>query len=259
MLKTILNKYKQYEFLFEELVKRDFKKKYNGTVLGMLWSLLSPILTFFVMRLVFTQLFGRNVKNFTTYLFAGNMVFSFFSMSTTQGMVSLVANAGIISKVSIPKYLFLLSSNVTSFINFALTFVVFLIFALIDGIHLQVHMLSLLYPITFLLLFNIGVGLILSACYVFFRDMQYLYSVFTMIIMYCSAVFYDVSSFPEEIRRIFLLNPVYVFIKYFRVIVIDGNLPSVEFHLLIFIYTFAVLLIGGVIYRKNNQRFLYYM
>lgn len=259
MFSKWLGKLTQYRFLIEELVKRDFKKKYKGTVLGMLWSVLSPILTFFVMRVVFTQFFGAGIPHFTTYLFAGNMVFSFFSQSTAEGMTSLVNNVGIISKVNIPKYLFLLSSNVTSMINFLLTFLVFLIFALLDGITFQVSLFSLLFPVFFLLLFNIGVGLILSALYVFFRDMTYLYNVFTMILMYCSAIFYNVDAYPAKIQRLFLVNPIYVFIKYFRVAVINGNLPSVEFHLLIVFYAALAVGIGAWMYKKNNQRFMYYM
>ena len=85
----------QHRFLFEELVKRDFKKKYKSTVLGMTWSVLSPLLTLLVMRLVFTQFFGRNTPHYTTYLFCGNLVFSYFKDSTNQGMTSLMGNANI--------------------------------------------------------------------------------------------------------------------------------------------------------------------
>ena len=83
----------QYRFLFEELVKRDFQKKYKGTILGVGWSILAPLLNLFVMRMVFGQLFGRNIDHFTTYLFCGNLVFAFFNESTSQGMYALVGNA----------------------------------------------------------------------------------------------------------------------------------------------------------------------
>ena len=81
-----VQKLKKYQFLFEELVKRDFKKKYKRTVLGMAWSVLSPLLMLLVMKLVFTQFFGRNTPHYTIYLFCGNIVFSYFNDSTTQGM-----------------------------------------------------------------------------------------------------------------------------------------------------------------------------
>lgn len=109
---NILDTIKNHQFLFEELVKRDFKKKYKRTVLGAVWSLLSPLMMLLVMRLVFTQFFGRNMDHYTTYLFCGNLVFAFFSESTSQGMSSLMGNASIFTKVNVPKYLFLLSKNV---------------------------------------------------------------------------------------------------------------------------------------------------
>lgn len=121
----MLNKLKKHQFLFEELVKRDFKKKYKRTVLGMLWSILSPLLTLLVMRLVFTQFFGRGTPHYTTYLFCGNLVFSYFNESTREGMSSLMSNARIFTKVNVPKYLFLFSKNVQTLINFCLTLCVF--------------------------------------------------------------------------------------------------------------------------------------
>ena len=113
----MITKLRQYQFLFEELVKRDFKKKYKRTVLGVGWSLLSPLLTLLVMRMVFTQFFGRSVEHYTTYLFCGNLVFSYFSDATGQGMTSLVANSSIFTKVNVPKYLFLFSKNIQTVIN----------------------------------------------------------------------------------------------------------------------------------------------
>ena len=118
----MFRKLQQHQFLFEELVKRDFKKKYKRTVLGMAWSILSPLLMLLVMRLVFTQFFGRGMEHYTTYLFCGNLVFSYFSESTGQGMTSLMGNAGIFTKVNVPKYLFLFSKNVQTLINFCLLY-----------------------------------------------------------------------------------------------------------------------------------------
>lgn len=255
----MFSKLKEYQFLLEELTKRDFRKKYKRTVLGVFWSVLSPLLTLLVMKLVFTNFFGRNTEFYTTYLFAGNLIFSYFRESTTLGMSALMNNADIFSKVNIPKYMFVLSSNISSLINFMVTLVVFFIFAAIDGITFSWRFLVLIYPTVCLLIFNVGVGLILSAMYVFFRDTQYLYSVFTLLLMYLSAIFYQVTSFPLNIQRLFLLNPVYVFIKYYRVIVIDGNIPSLAFNLLPLLWAVVAMVIGGLIYKKNNQRFMYYV
>ena len=256
---NVLQKLKEYQFLFEELVKRDFKKKYKRTILGMLWSVLQPLLTLLVMRLVFTQFFGRNTAHYTTYLFCGNLVFSYFNESTNQGMTSLMGNAGIFTKVNVPKYLFLLSKNVQTLINFGLTLCVFFVFCMLDNITFTWKLICLLYPICCLVLFNIGLGLILSALFVFFRDIQYLWSVFTMLLMYMSAIFYTIDSYSYTVQCAFLLNPVYLFIRYFRKIVIEATIPTIWFHLLMLADTAIVLGIGCWMYKKYNHRFLYYV
>ena len=255
----MLNKLKKHQFLFEELVKRDFKKKYKRTVLGMLWSVLSPLLTLLVMRLVFTQFFGRSTPHYTTYLFCGNLVFSYFNESTREGMSSLMSNARIFTKVNVPKYLFLFSKNVQTLINFCLTLCVFFVFCILDNITFTWKLICLLYPIACLVLFNIGVGLVLSALFVFFRDIQYLWSVFTQLLMYLSAIFYTIDRYSYTAQCLFLLNPVYLFIRYFRKIVIEATIPTVWFHLLMAADVAIVLGIGCWMYKKYNHRFLYYV
>ena len=252
-------KIQSYRFLFEELVKRDFKKKYKRTVLGMAWSVLSPLLALLVMRLVFTQFFGRHTPHYTTYLFCGNLVFSYFNESTSQGMTSLMGNAKIFSKINVPKYLFLFSKNVQTLINFGLTLGVFFVFCVIDSIPFTWKFICLLYPICMLVLFNIGVGLILSAMFVFFRDIQYLWSVFTQLLMYMSAIFYTIDRYSPMAQDLFLLNPVYLFIRYFRKIVIEATIPTIWFHLLILADVGIVLGLGCWAYKKYNAKFLYYV
>lgn len=254
-----MNRLKQYGFLFEELVKRDFKKKYKRTVLGMAWSLLSPLMMLLVMRLVFTQFFGQNMAHYTTYLFCGNLVFSYFNESTTQGMQSLTGNAAIFTKVNVPKYLFLFSKNVQTLINFCLTLCIFFLFCILDHITFTWRFILLLYPICMLVLFNIGVGLVLSALFVFFRDVQYLWTIFTQLLMYLSAVFYSIEHYSYQVQCLFLANPIYLFIRYFRKIVIDAAVPSVWFHLLMLGDVLVVLGLGCWMYRKFNTRFLYYV
>ena len=255
----MFQKLKNNQFLFEELVKRDFKKKYKRTILGMGWSILSPLLQLLVMRIVFTQFFGRNMEHYTTYLFCGNLIFSYFSESTGQGMTSLMGNAAIFTKVNVPKYLFLFSKNVQALINFGLVLVVFFIFCFIDDITFTWKFILLLIPIISLLLFNIGVGLILSALFVFFRDVQYLWSIFTQLLMYLSAIFYSIDSYSPMMRNLFLLNPIYLHIRYFRKIVMDSTIPSVWFHLLLLADVAIVLGIGCWMYKKYNTKFLYYV
>ena len=255
----MLAKLTAHKFLFEELVKRDFKKKYKRTILGMGWSILSPLLMLLVMKVVFTQFFGRTMLHYTTYLFCGNLVFGWFSESTNLGMRSLYGNAGIFKKVNVPKYLFLLASNVQTMINFTLTVSVFFVFCAIDRITFTWRFVLLLYPILTLLVFNIGLGLVLSALFVFFRDMDYLWRVFLRLFMYASAIFYTIESFPARLQLIFLCNPVYRHIAYFREIVIGGTVPSLGTHLVLAGFALLAFAAGAFMYKHYNTKFLYYV
>jgi len=249
----------EYRFLFEELVKRDFKKKYKRTVLGMGWSMLMPLLTLLVMKLVFEQFFGRKMDHYTTYLFCGNLLFSWFSESTNHGMMSLYSNSGIFTKVNLPKYLFLLAGSIQTLINFALTLLVFFLFCWLDNVHFTWKFVFLLYPIFTLMFFNIGIGLVLSACFIFFRDIDYLWRVFLMLLMYGSAIFYAIDGFSPKMQLVFACNPVYRHIAYFREIVLGGTVPSLEAHLVLAGVAALAVMIGAFIYCKNNTKFLYYV
>lgn len=250
---------RKHQFLFEELVKRDFKQKYKRTVLGMAWSILYPLLILLIMDVIFSNFFGRSIPHYAIFLFCGNTVFHYFSEATNGGMNSLLSNASVFSKINIPKYLFLLSKNVSAFVNFLLTLIIFFVFVVIENIPIQAHFIVLLFPVVTLLLFNIGVGLILSALYVFFRDVKYLYNVFIRLLMYLSAIFYSVEMLPASYQPFFLLNPVYCHIKYFRIVVLEGSIPSLELHGLCLFYALAALFLGGLVYRRCDYRFLYYV
>ena len=229
----------------------------------MLWSVLSPLMTLLIMSLVFKGFFGSRTEHYTIYLFCGNIIFSFFSDATSGGMETLLANSHIFSKINVPKHLFLFSRNVSSLINFSLTLLVFFVFCIIDGIVFTFGFLWLIVPILCLIVFNIGAGMVLSAMFVFFRDMKYLWGVFTTLLMYMSAIFYDPAQFGAY-EKVFLLNPVYVYIKYFRHVVIGvggaaPGLPSLQYHLLALGYAAVVFSVGALIYKKMNHKFLYYV
>ena len=249
----------QYWFMFEELVNRDFKQRYKRSVLGMAWSILSPLMTLLVMRVIFTQFFSKDIPHYTIYLFSGNIVMSYFRESTRQGMRSLVSNSKIFTKINVPKYLFLLSKNVSALVNFGLTLLVYFAFCVMDHITFTPKMILLVFPVLCLLVMNIGIGGILSAMYVFFEDTSYLYDVLLTLLNYMSAIFYSIDRFPQSMQMMYMLNPVYVYIKYFRLIVIDGIIPSLGYHVLCIFYAVFYLALGMYIYKKFNHDFLYYL
>ena len=248
-----------YEFLFSELVKRDFKKKYKRTILGMLWSILSPLLMLSVMAVIFGNFFGRDIAHYIIYLFSGQVVYNYYVESTNEGMGALFDNANVFTKINVPKYLFLFSKNVSAFINFGIILLIYFAFVWLDGIAFTWKFLCLAYPIVCLIFINLGIGLILSALYIFFRDIQYLYRLFTQVVMYGSAIFYSIDRLPQHIQNVFYCNPIFVCITYFRSIVINDTIPELWLHALLAGYAIALFGAGCYVYKKYNYKFLYYV
>lgn len=254
----MVNLYKQYKFVFIELVKRDFKKKYKRSVLGMLWSMLAPLFTLLVMNFVFVNFFGRTQQYYMIYLFSGWLIFHYYNEATTGAMNSLMANANIFSKVKVPKYMFLFSKVTSSSINFFLILIVYFIFVIIYGLEITWKFVMLAFPIFCLFLLILGVGLILSALFVFFRDIQYLYGVFSTALMYFTPIFYTVDMMGDK-AKLFYINPLYLYVTYFRNIVIEGFIPSIVFHVYTLVYSLIFFAIGCWMYKKYNYKFLYYV
>lgn len=225
----------------------------------MVWSVLSPLLMLTVMAIIFGNFFGRNIEHYIIYLFSGQVIFNYFTEATTEGMQALVSNSSIFTKINVPKYLFLFSKNVSALINFGIIIIIYFGFVAIEGISFTWQFLLLIYPVICLIIMNLGIGLILSALYIFFKDIQYLYRLFTQIVMYGSAIFYSIDILPQNLQAVFYCNPIFVCITYFRSIVLYNTVPDLRMHLLLAGYTLALFAIGCWIYKKNNYKFLYYV
>lgn len=246
-------------FLLAELIKRDFIKKYKRTTLGILWSALAPLLLLITMDLVFGTFFGKKLPHYTIYLFSGLLLFNYFSGITRNSMTVLYNSAPIYSKVPVPKLYFLISRSVASFIDFLVSLVVFFIFVVLDGISLKVDFLLLIYPIVCLFFINFGICMLLSSLYIFFRDLSYLWPVICRIIMYSSAIFYDVSMLSGTLRRLVQCNPLYMCIDYFRQLVIHSTVPSVSYHIILFVMALICLAIGGFTYYISRDKIALYV
>lgn len=254
MNKLFINK-----FLFEELVKRDFKAKYKRTVLGIVWSILSPLFMLTIMAVIFGNFFGNNIAHYLIYLFSGQIIFNYYVESTNEGMNALMSNASIFSKINVPKYLFLFSKNVSALINFGIILLIYFVFVWFDGIAFTLKFLCLVYPIICLIFINLGIGLVLSALFIFFRDIQYLYRLFTQVVMYGSAIFYSIDILPHHLQTLFYCNPIFVCITYFRSVVLHNTVPDLWLHLLLAGYAIVLFGIGCLVYKKYNYKFLYYV
>ena len=163
------------------------------------------------------------------------------------------------SKVNVPKYLFLLSGSVRTLINFALTLVLFFVFCGLDHVAFTWRFVLLAYPVATMFLFNIGVGMALSALFIFFRDIDYLWRVFLQLLMYGSAIFYMTDGFSPKVKFVFACNPIYRHIAYFREVVLEAATPSLETHLALASFAAAALILGVFMYKRYNTKFLYYV
>lgn len=250
---------KNYGFLLKELIRRDFIKKYKRTTFGILWSALSPLLLLLTMDLVFGTFFGRNMPHYTIYLFSGLLLFNYFSTATKGSLGVLYNNSAIYSKVPVPKSFFLVSYNCAQFINFLVSLAVYFLFVAIDGIHFRINFLLLVYPIVCLFFINFGIGMFLSALNIFFRDINYLWPVICRVIMYASAIFYNVSILPGTMQRILLCNPLYMCINYFRQLVIHNTVPGPAYHIVLFIMAVFCVLVGWLTYKAGRDKIALYV
>ena len=212
-----------------------------------------------IMATIFGHFFSRDIPHYISYLFSGLIVFNYYAESTNEGMNALMNNAQIFSKINVPKYLFLFSKNVSALINFGIILVIYFCFIAADGVVFTWNFLLLIYQIVCLIFINLGMGLILSALYIFFRDIQYLYSLFTRVIMYGSAIFYSIDILPQNLQALFYCNPIFVCITYFRSIVLHNAVPDLRLHLLLASYALVLFGIGCWVYKKYNYKFLYYV
>lgn len=248
--------YNKYHFLLEQLVSRDFKTKYKRSVLGVLWSMLNPLLTMCVQYIVFSELFRWDIDNFAVYLLIGTVMFNFFTEATGQALVSITGNASLITKVYVPLYIFPVSKVLSSCINLAFSTVALYAILLIQGIPLNIHHLLLPFGYICLIAFAIGMGLILASAMVYFRDTQFLYGIVTVLWMYLTPLFYPVDIVPDKFMVIIKCNPMYHFIRYVRNLILDNTMPTLRAHAICLFFAVVTLVIGWVIFKRAKKNFI---
>ena len=254
-----LNAINKYEFLISQLVSRDFKSKYKRSVFGVFWSFLNPLLTMIVQFLVFSTFFKADTKNYPVYLISGVVCFSFFSECTAMCLNSVSSNYRLITKVYIPKYIFPLSKTISSSVNLAISLVPLLLVTIITGTALNWSFLLMVYFLICLIIFSLGVGMVLATLMVFFRDIQFLWSVICTIWQYATPIFYPAEIIPEKYRFIVRFNPLYHFIGCMRKCLIDGVSPEPINYIYCLIFALGSLAIGSYIFKKCQDRFTLYL
>lgn len=249
----------QYRFLIRQLVSRDFKTKYKRSVLGVFWSFLNPLLTMSVQYFIFSTIFKSDIPNYASYLLIGIVCFNFFSEACNMSLFSILGNASLITKVYMPKYIYPVSKVLSSVVNLAISLIPMVIVCLATGVRFEKSALLSLYFLVCLIVFSMGMSLILSTSMVFFRDTQFLWSVFSMIWMYSTAIFYPESILPDNFRFVLDINPLYHFIKSIRVCILNGISPEPAVYGQCLLIALVTLLFGAMVFKKNQDRFVLYL
>jgi ABC-2 type transport system permease protein len=249
----------KYKWLLKELVSRDLKVKYKRSILGYAWSLLSPLLMMLVMTAVFSHIFRFNIPNFPVYFLCGNVVFTFFSESTSMAMTSILQGAGLIKKVYIPKFIFPLSKIISSFVNLMYSLIAVVIIILITKTPVSWTVLLLPIPLIYLFLISLGMGLFVTVLATYFRDMLYLYGIFTMALMYLTPIFYPVEMLPPQILMVVKFNPLYHVVDYFRQVILWGTVPSFRDNFVCIMFCVLFMAIGLIAFKKKQDKFFLYI
>ena len=253
---TLNNKYR---FLLKQLVSRDFKVKYKRSTLGVAWSFINPLLTMIVQYIVFSTIFKSNTPNYPVYLLTGVVFFNFFNEAVNTGLVSITGNAALIKKVYVPKYIYPISKLFFSLINFGISLIPLALVMIITGLEFKISLLLLIFDILCFLGFVLGMMLLLSTSMTFFQDTQFLWSVVSMVWMYCTPLFYTESIIPSNMLTIFHMNPLYQYITFARTCIIDGVSPRPMSYLWCLLSSTIVFAIGLSVFKKNQDKFVLYI
>ncbi len=251
---------KKYIPLLKNLVSRDLKVKYRRSVLGFVWSVLNPILMALVLNAVFSRLFRFDIEYFAVYYLTGSLIFNFVIECTTGSMTSIIDSASLIKKVYIPKYIFPLEKCCFAFINMLFSSVAVVLIMLIQGTPFSFTALLFPIPMIYAFVFAYGFSLVLSSMMVFFRDMQHLWSVWTAIWMYLTPIIYPAKLLADNgLGFVMKANPMYYYTTYLREIVMYGRVPSLDFNIICFVFAGLMMVIGGFVFNKAQDKFILYI
>ena len=245
--------------LFGELVKRDLRLKYRRSFLGYFWSLLNPLMTMTVMMIVFSYMFRFEIENYPLYLICGQTMFNFFNESTNMSMHAIIGNGALLKKIYVPKYVFPIARVLSCFATMSFSLVAILIVMVFTRVRFHFTILLFWVPMLYLLLFCCGVGLVLSALAVRFRDVIHLYGVLTMLWMYATPVFYPIESVPPQVAQFIRLNPLYVFITLFRELLLYGRVPGAGLWLAGAGMALLAFGLGALVFNRLQKSFIYYI
>jgi ABC-type polysaccharide/polyol phosphate export permease len=251
--------FRKYLPLLREMIKRDFRMKYKRSYLGILWTLLDPLLHMLVILLVFSQLFARDIQYFAAYVLTGRIIFQFFSQATNFCLGSVTGGKLYVTSVKMPLFMLPLSKTVSALINESLALICLLFVLVITRVELHVTALLFPIPLFYIFIFSFGFGMALASWNVFFHDTQHLYGAFSTLLWFATPIFWHIDIIPENLIWLIKLNPAYHFVTMFRAMVINGQMPDFSDHLICITFCAAALIIGTTVFNKTKNRFILHL
>lgn len=249
-----------FRFLIKQLVSKDIKLKYRRSFLGYLWSVLNPLMVMMVLVIVFSNMFRFSIANYPAYLIIGQTIFSYMTEATNQSIFSITGNGALLKKVYVPKYVFTLSKVTSSLVNLLFSMGAMLIVFFATKVQFSFYMLLIPIVLVELYLFTLGLSLFLAQASVFFRDIQYIYSVITTAWMYLTPLFYPMEQLPEQLQKLIkVFNPMYHYINQFRILVLEQRMPSPYTFTYGFVVAGIFLIIGTWTFQKKQDKFILYI
>ena len=245
----------KYKELIKNLVISDLKVKYSGSILGIGWSFLNPLMFVAVLYFVFNNFFGTNTDNYLLFLLVGIINWRFFANGTNNAMNSIVGKPTLITKVYFPRQILVFSSVLSSLISFIIELSLLIPFILIGGIKINPSIFFIFIPFFLFFLLVLGFGFLLSSLFVYYRDVNQIWEVLLTMGFFLTPISYQVSIIPKDMRQIYLMNPVTSIIETFRQIILSGQLPDLSLLSVTALMIFFILIGSYILFKRLSYRF----
>jgi ABC-type polysaccharide/polyol phosphate export permease len=243
------------KFLYKQLILKDFKIRYRNMSLGVFWSLLNPLIMMTVLTFVFTRIFPPNVPNFPVFVLCGIIPFNFFSLAWSTGTTSIVANVGLIKRVSVPREAIPLSTVLSHIPHLLIQLALLLVVALATGIRPGVHWLWMLVIWALEIMFVCGLALLFAGLNVYVQDTRYFVESANTVLFWLVPIFYPFSVVPPKYAELYQFNPVAAIVLAMRNVLLEAKAPSVALTSKLVFVSFLTMVIGLAVFRRLQRGF----
>lgn len=248
----------RYRYVCMSYVQNNLRLRYRKSFLGFFWSILTPLISYLILGLVFSFTMKVQVPNFLVYFFSGSVFFNLLNVGITRAPTVMIENETYIKKIYVPKLVFVLNGIMLETTNFLLGLVALIALGLATG-RLDLHwsMLFVPIPIFCAMISLIGITCFLSVFAVFFRDLAHMVPIFMQSLLFLTPVFYPIEAVPDAFRWLVNYNPLYYFVETFRTPVVNGTLPHLKFIAIMMCFSFALFAIGLIFLKKYDNKIVF--